>query len=469
MSKIYIFNTLGREKQEFEPLREGKVSFYHCGPTVYWTQHIGNLRGMTCADFIVRTLRYFDYEVTHVRNYTDVGHLTSDEDEGEDKIEKGAKREGKTPREIANKYIDIFELDVAELNLSEPDHKPRATEHVEEMIAMVKTLLDKGYAYTTNLAVYFDISKKDDYTELSGQDLEKLLSGAGKGEIADPEKKNPADFALWFFKTGAHQNALQTWKSPFQSKLVENGEGFPGWHLECSAMSKKYLGDTVDIHMGGIEHIPVHHTNEIAQSECANGVKFVNYWLHNEHLLEKEKKIAKSEGASLTLSVIKDQGYDPLDLRFFFLQAQYRSKQNFTWEALDAARRGREHLNNQVRELGSEKGEINREFKEKFKAALGDDFNTCSALSVVQELLKSDLAEKDKLATVLDFDQVLGLKLDEDNLSSETPEEINKLIKEREVARQKKDFAKADRLREEIEQRGYVVEDAKDGVRVFKK
>src|SRR6056297_405906 len=264
MPKIKLYNTLTRQQEEFKPLKEGEVLFYHCGPTVYWTQHLGNLRGMTCADFVVRIFKYFDYQATHVRNYTDVGHLTSDEDEGEDKMEKGAKKEGKTPGEVADKYIKIFEQDVSKLNNLEPDYKPRATKHIEEMIEMVKILLEKGYAYTTDLAVYFDISKKEDYTKLSGQDLDKLLSGAGRGEITDPQKKNSADFALWFFKTGAHKNALQTWESPFQSSLVEKGEGFPGWHIECSAMSSKYLGKTIDVHMGGIEHIPVHHTNEIA-------------------------------------------------------------------------------------------------------------------------------------------------------------------------------------------------------------
>ncbi len=469
MKNIYIYNTLGRVKQEFKPLKEGRVSFYHCGPTVYWTQHIGNLRGMICADFVVRIFKYFDYKVDYVRNYTDVGHLTSDEDKGEDKMEKGAKREGLSPKQIADKYIKIFEQDVAELNNLEPDFKPRATECIDEMIKMIEILIKKDFAYTTDLAVYFDVCKKDDYNKLSGQNMDKLLCGAGAGDISDPQKRNEADFALWFFKTGSHKNALQTWKSPFESKLVEEGEGFPGWHLECSAMSKKYLGDTIDVHMGGIEHVSIHHTNEIAQSESANGVKYVNYWLHNEHLLEKEKKISKSEGATLTLDVVKAQGYDPLDLRFFFLQAHYRSKENFTWEALEASKNGRKHLLNQVRDLGTEKGKINKEYKDKFEKVLGDDFNTPQALAVVQEMLKSDLDKKDKLATVLDFDRVLGLKLEKVTLKKESSEDIDNLAKEREEARKNKDFEKADRLRTEIEGRGYVIEDVEGGVRIFKK
>ncbi|MDD4611282.1 MAG: class I tRNA ligase family protein, partial [Patescibacteria group bacterium] len=243
MNKIILYNTLTREKEEFKPIKKGKVGFYHCGPTVYWTQHIGNMRGMTCADVIVRTLKYSGYDVTHIRNYTDVGHLTSDEDEGEDKMEKGAKREGLSPDDIARKYIKIFEQDTAALNILEPNIKARATEHVPEMIKMAESLISKGYAYATDLAIYFDVNKFKDYGNLSGQRVEDKEAGAGKGEVSDPQKRNPEDFAVWFFRAGAHKNALQFWPSPFQSPLVENGNGFPGWHIECSAMSKKYLGD----------------------------------------------------------------------------------------------------------------------------------------------------------------------------------------------------------------------------------
>ena len=472
MNKLYLYNTLTRKKEEFKPINRGRVSFYHCGPTVYWTQHIGNLRGMACGDIAVRSLRYLGYKVKYVRNYTDVGHLASDRDEGKDKMEKGAQREHKTPKEIAEKYIKVFEQDVAELNLAEPDKKPRATEYVGEMIKMVQALEEKGYAYSTDLAVYFNTAKADNYGELSGQDIEDKITGAGRGDISDPQKKQPADFALWFFKAGSHFQALQSWPSPFKSKLAENGQGFPGWHIECSAMSKKLLGDTIDIHLGGIEHIPVHHTNEIAQSEAANGVKFVNYWLHNEHLLVDNKKMAKSTGTSYSLADIKEHGFsNPLALRYFFLQAHYRSKQNFTWEALGAARSGLEHLYNQIRELGEAKGEINQKFKNKFIEAIGDDLNLPQALAAVQELLKSDIANGEKLATILDFDKVLGLGLG-DIIKGEKmaiPVEAKKLIEARDKNRQNKNWSEADRLRLKIEELGYTVEDTKDGQRISKK
>ncbi len=471
MMKLYLRNTLSGKKEEFKPLKEGEVSFYHCGPTVYWVQHIGNLRGATCGDVVVRSFRYFGYKLTHVRNYTDVGHLTSDEDEGEDKMEKGAKREGLTPDEVARKYISLFEQDTADLNLSEPDYKPRVTDNIEDMIDMVQILLDKGYAYITDLAVYFDVSKFKDYGKLSGQNLEEKMTGAGTGEVADSQKRNPMDFALWIFRAGEHQKALQYWPSPFKSGLVSQGEGFPGWHLECSVLIKKFLGKTIDIHMGGIEHIPIHHTNEIAQSESANEAKFANYWLHNEHLSDGGEKIAKSSGSTLSVGFIKEKNYNPLALRYFFLQAHYRSKQSFTWEALEAAQKGLNHLYNQVRELAvqvKEKGETDQEFQEKFKKNLADDFNTPRALSVAQELLKSDLDKKDKLATILDFDRVLGLKLEEEVLKTEIPQNIKALVKKRDKARQEKDFQESDRLREELEKIGYVVEDTPWGTRVFK-
>src|SRR4030042_2920350 len=349
---LKLYNTLNSKREEIKPLKDKKVNMYYCGPTVYWTQHIGNLRVMFCADLVVRVLKYLGYKVKFVRNYTDVGHLTSDEDLGEDKMEKGAKREGLKPQQIADKYIKIYEQDTAKLNLGEPNVKPRATKYIKEMIKIVQVLLDKGFAYTTDLAVYFDVTKAQNYNQLSGQNLDEQIKGAGTGEVEDPQKKHPADFALWFFKAGRHQNALQTWTSPFKSPLVEKGQGFPGWHIECSAMSKKNLGNTFDIHMGGIEHIPVHHTNEIAQSESANGVKFVNYWLHNEHLTVNSGKMAKSEGTSFSLQEVEDKGFQPLVLRYFFLQAQYRSKQNFTWESLQASQTGLERIYSQVIDLG---------------------------------------------------------------------------------------------------------------------
>ncbi len=459
---LRLYNTLTRQKEEFKPIKKGVVSFYYCGPTVYWTQHIGNMRGLFCADLVVRTLKYLGYQVNYVRNYTDVGHLTSDQDEGEDKVEKAAKQEKKTPKEISEKYIKIYEQDAKDLNMLEPTHKPKATECIEEMTEMAQTLIDKGFAYTTPLAVYFNTSKAKNYTALSGQNLEEQIKGAGKADVTDPDKKNPADFALWFFRAGKHKNALQTWPSPFKSDLVENGQGFPGWHIECSVMSKKFLGKTIDIHMGGIEHIPVHHTNEIAQSESANDAEFVDYWLHNEHLLVDNKKMGKSEGTGYNLSEIKEKNFSPLSLRYLFLQAHYRSKQNFTFEAMESAQKGFEHLISQIRELGNEKGGISHEYKDKFIEKISDDFNSPLALTIVQEVLKSDLDNQDKLATLLDFDQVLGLKLDKIKME-EIPQEIKDLAEQREKARKEKDFNQSDKIRKEIEEKGWKIKDTPSG------
>lgn len=465
---VQLFNTLSRKKEEFISITPGRVLFYHCGPTVYWTQHIGNLRGMTMGDLVRRVLEYSGYTVKHVRNYTDVGHLTSDSDTGEDKMEKGAKREGKTPDEIARFYIDQFETDTKKLNLLEPTAKPRATEYIDEMIRIVSTLLENGYAYTTDLAVYFDVTKFALYTELSHQQMDKLMEGAGKAEVSDPRKKHAADFVLWFFTAGVHTNALQHWPSPFQSLLVKDGEGFPGWHLECSAMTKALLGDTIDIHMGGVEHIPVHHTNEIAQSEAANGVKFVEYWLHNEHLLVNDKKMAKSEGTGFSLAELEGRGYDPLVLRYFFLQSHYRSKQNFTWEALDGARTALSTLRDfaavwktdkkpegRVREAGAQ-------YKTKFIEAISDDLNIPKALGVVWDMTKADIAAAEKLLLLLDFDRVLGLGLS-DWKAEEVPEKFALMATQITILRKEKKFAEADALRKQIMDAGYTVQDTASG------
>ncbi len=412
---MQLYNTLTKQKEEFKPIKDGEVLFYQCGPTVYWTQHIGNLRAMVQADFIRKSLIFSGYKVKFVRNYTDVGHLTGDNlgdaDSGEDRMEKGAKREGLTPAEIANKYINLFESDCAELNILKPNFTPKATEFVPDMIEMVKILLEKDFAYSTPLAIYFDITKAKDYTRLSGQNLKENKEGAGKGDVEDKEKKNPEDFALWFFRAGTHKNALQYWPSPFTSPLVENGNGFPGWHIECSAMAKKLLGETIDIHMGGVEHISIHHTNEIAQSESANDKDFAHYWLHNEWLLVNNGKMSKSEGTGYALSEIKEKGFNPLALRYFFLQAHYRSKQNFTWEAMQSAQNGYDGLIKKVRNLGDKIGKVNDEFKADFLSKIGSDFNAPQALAFVFNVLKADISAEDKLATIKDFDRVLVLNL----------------------------------------------------------
>ncbi len=463
---LQIYNTQTKQKENFKPINKNKISLYYCGPTVYWTQHIGNLRGASCVDFVVRTLEYLKYKVKYVRNYTDVGHLTSDADIGIDKMEKAAKREALDPIKIANKYIKIYEKDTHELNLSEPDVKPLATKHINEMIEMIEILLNKGFAYLTDLAVYFDISKAKDYTRLSGQVLKENIKGEGAGDITDHQKKSAHDFALWFFKAGSHKNALQYWSSPFKSKLVNNGEGFPGWHIECSAMSRKHLGNTIDIHLGGIEHIPIHHTNEIAQSENANNVKFVNYWMHNEHLLVDNKKMAKSEGTSYSLSKIKNKGFQPLALRYLFLQAHYRSKLNFTWESLKAAQNGYNHLCEKIIKLtNNNKGNIDNNFKTRFTKAILDDFNTPEAFAVAQDLLKSDLTDSTKHATIIDFDKILGLNLkycNQANIDKNLQKKIQELINKRNKARKEKDWKEADNIRNKLNKLGINIEDKKE-------
>jgi len=482
---LKLYNTLTRKLEDFVPLEEGKVRFYHCGPTVYWTQHIGNLRAMTMGDLLVRTLRYFAYEVKHVRNYTDVGHLTSDADTGEDKMEKGAQREGLSPQKIAGKYIKIFESDTAQLNLLEPTFKPRATGYLEEMIKLVEELLQKGFAYTTDMAVYFEVAKFPRYTELSKQKLDQLLKGAGKAQIHDPTKKGPLDFALWFFRAGSHAKAMQYWPSPFTSKLVTKGEGFPGWHLECSAMCRALLGKTIDIHMGGIEHIPVHHTNEIAQSEAANGVKFVNYWLHNEWLVVEEKKLAKSAGGGLTLEDIRKRGFEPLTLRYFYLTAHYRTRQNFTWPALKDAQNAYHELQKQVSScqvvnlsksrtsLSAEKLDKVDAYRKRFEIALANDFNIPQALAVVWEVVKSNLPSPDKYDLILNFDEVLGLGLGDlapaASRLAPVPTAIGDLAAQREELRRQQKFFQADEIRQQIERQGYQVHDTPNGPQLSKK
>lgn len=478
---LRLFNTLTRTKVEFKPLDPNRVTFYHCGPTVYWHQHIGNLRSVVMADIVTRSLEYFGYHVLMVRNYTDVGHLTGDNigdaDSGVDRMEKGARKEGLTPRQIADKYQDAYDRHVALLNVRLPDVRPRATDHIQEIIEMVQTLLDKGFAYQTDLAVYFDVSKAQQYTALSRQKLELNLAEAGKGDVSDHQKRHPHDFSLWFFKAGVHQNALQTWKSPFQSSLTNNGEGFPGWHIECSAMAKKYLGETLDIHMGGIEHIPIHHTNEIAQSESANGKPFVRYWLHNEHLLVNNGKMAKSEGTGYTLDEVTELKYEPLALRYLFLTAHYRSKQNFTWEALGGASASLNKLydaistyksNPEIREISSEK---HGDFEQQFQDSLEDDFNTPQALAVVWDVVKSKLPMKEKLAILLKFDHVLGLKFDEVpsvQKRLDIPSMVDRLFREYNAAKKNKDYKTSDPLRKQIEEAGFRVKDTPTGSSISK-
>lgn len=469
---IKLYNSLNRKKEDFIATEKDNVLVYQCGPTVYWTQHIGNMRAAVITDLLVRTLRYSGYKVKFARNYTDVGHLTSDRDEGEDKMQKTAEKEGKTPEEIAQKYIDIFERDTAELNILEPNFKPRATEFVPNMIEMVEILLEKGFAYKTPLAIYFDVSKAKDYTRLSGQILEDNLEEAGHGTTSDTNKKNHADFALWFFKAGVHKNAIQTWKNPFSEE-----EGFPGWHIECSAMIKKLLGDTIDIHLGGIEHIPVHHTNEIAQSESANERPFVKYWMHYEHLLANNRKMSKSEGTGFSLQEVKEKGFDALSLRYFFLTSHYRSRQNFTWEALQDAENSYFKLIKKISEIlpdgyTADIDKTDDSYQNRFTEAVSSDLNMSEALAIVHEMIKNtNITPEIKINTIAKFDEILGLSLlkkadaeKKDGLN--IPIEVISLSKEREVARFNKDWKMSDDIRKKILDLGYEINDTDTGSKI---
>jgi len=474
MHEIYLTNTLTKTKEVFTPITAGSVSMYHCGPTVYYYMQIGNMRAMVVADLVRRTFLYNGYDVTFVRNYTDVGHLTGDNigdaDAGEDRMEKATKRENLSPDLIADKYIKAFDDDILLLNTIPPTFATRATHYIPDMISMVQDLLDKGFAYTTAQGVYFDVKKFPDYTKLSGQKLDNLEAGEGHGTVTDSGKKDPHDFALWVFKTGVHENALQTWESPFHSDAVENGRGFPGWHIECSAMSKHHLGPHFDIHMGGVEHIPIHHTNEIAQSECANGEHYVNYWLHNEHLLVDNKKMGKSEGNAYVMSDVLEKGFEPLALRYFFLQSNYRSKQNFTWEGLEASTTALKKLKTIISNLPNN-GTVSEPYQILFRDMINDDFNAAGGLAIVWELMKNpDVSDADKKATILDFDQVLGLKLNEvvADVDVEIPAHIQKLLADRAIAREHQDWHTSDLIRDEIQAMGYVLKDTDDGQKVRK-
>jgi len=461
MNKLKLYNTLSRKKEEFKPIKQGEVGLYTCGPTVYNYAHIGNLRAYLFDDLLKRVLVYNGYKIRHVMNITDVGHLTGDMDMGEDKLEKGAKREGKTAWEIAEFYTEAFKKDIKKLNIIEPDIWCKATDNIPEQIQLVKTLEERGYTYKTSDGIYFDTSKFKDYNKLSHLKLEDLQEGA-RVEKND-EKKNPTDFALWKFSPKGEKRQME-WESPW-------GIGFPGWHIECSAMSMKFLSAQLDIHCGGIDHINIHHTNEIAQSEAATGRRFFNYWMHNAFLnISGGKKMAKSGENFLTLeNALEKNGINPLAYRFASLQVHYRKPMEYSEEAIKNAQEGLNHLYNQVRELGVEKENINNKFKNKFIEAINDDLNTSQALVISQELLKSNLSNEDKLATILDFDKVFGLNLDKISAQEELPNELKELVIERKRNREENNFDESDRLRDEIEKIGYIVEDTKDGMRIYKK
>ena len=463
--KLYFYNTLTRQKEEFYSIKPGEVGLYTCGPTVYNYAHIGNLRTYIFEDILKRVLIYNGYHVKHVMNITDVGHLSGDRDMGEDKMEQGAAREGKNAWDIADYYTQAFKKDIARLNIVDPDIWVKATDTLPEQIALVKRLEEKGYTYRTADGIYFDTSKFKDYTKLSHQDLEALQEGARVER--NPEKRNPTDFALWKFSPKDSKRQME-WDSPW-------GVGFPGWHLECSAMSMKFLGDQLDIHCGGTDHIDVHHTNEIAQSEAATGNRFFNFWMHGAFLIiAGGKKMAKSAENFLTLeNALLNNDINPLSYRFGSFLTHYRKPMEFSDEGIEAARNGLLHLQNQVRQvvaagIGGDKA-ISAEYKNKFLGAVNDDLNMPRAMAVIQEMLKSSVSDTVKLTTILDFDRVLGLNLDQLDQERALPEAVQSRVDARIKARKSKDFATSDRLRAEIEAMGYLVQDTKDGMKIIKK
>jgi cysteinyl-tRNA synthetase len=479
--KFYLYNTLTRQKEEFQPRQPGLVKMYTCGPTVYDYAHIGNFRAYVFADVLRRSLEYFGFRVDQVMNITDVGHLTSDADSGEDKVEKTARETGKSAFEIARYYEEVFKKDVQSLNIKAPRRWCRATEHIPEQIALVKRLEELGFAYRTTDGVYFDTRKLSDYGKLARLNLEGLKPGARVK--VNPEKRSPHDFALWLLSPRGAKRQME-WPSPW-------GVGFPGWHIECSALSMKYLspetfgrrqreGDkgqvyetaefdppafkTIDIHTGGVDHIPVHHTNEIAQSEAATGKAFVKYFLHNEFLLVEGEKMSKSRGNFYKLADIVGRGFDPLALRYLYLGSHYRSEMNFTWKGLEGAQTALERLRAAV--AGWKAPRVGcAEYEEKFAAAIGDDLNLPEALAVLWDLVKSDYPSHAKRRSVLKFDRVLGLRLGEAE-PYQAPEEVKKLVEEREKLRRKGKWEKADKLRREIEAKGALVEDTPEGPKI---
>jgi cysteinyl-tRNA synthetase len=457
---LVIFNTLSREKEEFVPINPHEVGMYTCGPTVYNYAHLGNMRTYLFEDILKRVLTYNGFDVKHIMNITDVGHLTGDRDMGEDKIEKESKKENKTAREIAEFYTKAFEEDLNNLNILFPSVFCKATDNIKEQIEMIEKLEQKGFTYKTSDGIYFDTSKVIDYTKLSHQKIESLKEGA-RIEINN-EKKNATDFALWKFSPVGSKRQME-WESPW-------GVGFPGWHIECSAMSVKYLGEQFDIHCGGVDFVNLHHTNELAQTESATGkVPWVRYWLHGEFLnLKDGEKMAKSTGNFLTLrSEFLDKNISPLVYRYATLSVHYRKQMEWSEDMIISATNSYNSLIYKIKELGDKIGEINEDFKNKFLTEINDDLNMPKALAVISEVFKSDISDEDKLATILDFDKVLGLGLG--NIKNGIiPEEINNLVREREKARQEKDWAKSDELRDKISSLGYEVKDTDSGSKISK-
>lgn len=464
-NKVYFFNTLTRKVEQFIPNVDGKVAMYTCGPTVYHFAHIGNLRSYIMEDILEKTLRYVGYDVKRVMNITDVGHLTSDADTGEDKMLKGAKREHKTVMEIAKYYTDAFFDDCRKLNIKRPDVVEPATNCIPEFINMVKVLLEKDYAYIAGGNVYFDTSKLDDYYVFSSQSEKELMVGVRDDVSEDINKKNKADFVLWFTKSKFDNQELK-WDSPW-------GVGYPGWHIECSCISMKHLGEYMDIHCGGVDNIFPHHTNEIAQSEAYLGHKWCNYWFHVHHLNDKSGKMSKSKGEFLTVSLLEKKGYNPLVYRLFCLQSHYRKPLEFSYEVLDNMTTAYNKLIKKIGELKSD-GSVDEEafagYRNKFEDAICSDLNTSSAITVIYDVLRSDINDVTKLELIKSFDEVLSLDLlkdhgndKESSVDSELKEYILAKIEERKAAKKEKDFAKADAIRDELAAKGIQIKDTREG------
>jgi len=458
-----IFNTITGKKEPIIPINEKEISMYACGPTVYNYAHVGNLRTYIFEDLLKKSLEYVGFKVKHVMNITDVGHLQSDSDEGEDKMALGAKRENKTPWEIARFYENIFFQDCNKLNIKKPDISCRATEHIEDMIKLIQVLESKGYTYVSNGNVYFEIDKFKDYNKLANLPMEALEAGS-RIEV-DPNKKNPLDFVLWFTNS-KFKNQIMQWDSPW-------GTGFPGWHLECSAMSIKYLGERIDIHCGGIDHIPVHHTNEIAQSEGALGHKWVNYWIHGEHLVLDNGKMSKSSGEFLTMDRLEKEGFTPLDYRYFCLQSRYRKQLVFSFETMKEAKNALNKLKRKIASIlqdiqPKENVDDNKilSYKEKFTAQISDDLNMPNAFTVLFDVLKDgELNNLEKKILIEDFDQVFSLDLlKEEEVSQDLDEEeIQKYIEARKEARKTKNWALADEIRQILLKLNVELIDSKEG------
>lgn len=458
---LKLYNTLSRKSEAFKPISKDGVLMYACGPTVYHYAHIGNLKTYVFEDVLKRVLSYNGYKVKHVINITDVGHLTSDEDTGEDKMEKEARLEKRSVWDIALFYTAAFKSDIKKLNILEPDIWCKATDNIKEQIDLVKALEKKGYTYKTSDGIYFDTSKFKNYGKLAKLKKSGLKAGA---RVDIGEKKHTTDFALWKFSP-KDVNRQMEWDSPW------NVKGFPGWHIECSAMAMKFLGKKIDVHCGGIDHIPVHHPNELAQSEAYLGKKWVNYWLHGNFLVINQERMAKSGGNFLTLEELSKKGYSPLDYRYFCLTGHYRKPLNFSLEDLGSARNAYSKLKAKILEFKEGKESVPKSvdsYKKDFLKAINEDLNTPKALAVVWNLIKDDsLPKKDKYNALLDFDKVLGLKLNEvEEEKVEVPAEIKRLVSERESARKAKDFKKADELRDLIRNKGYILEDTTEGIKV---